>query len=703
MASPSADQSWKLMKTLKLAENRLCVDCSCALSSGDVFGSTFGTWLCFNCKEMHKSCGINNDEAAYKNVTHSEWTTEEILRMQNSGGNTHFNATYERYIPKGWTKINVSSDYNEREAWIRAKYLYKLFCLPSKLDRGAAKKRPDQVSNVLPLRIVDFFLIIDGLSEGSPVPSVETELTPVISTCWPDRSMYPDTALPDLVAPFSFPYGAFLSMVEKPPSFFTYVLTDTNGMKFYCANMHIYELIEPPDSLKKKKAAAEAHGDTHLISSSFLYAPKALVILSHYPFYNLFREYLEQIYRVSLSVSSLPLERYVLNFIRELSLPPQGKTEINFALPTKTLQITRPRKNQLPMVDFSYRPLFMSLSVDNIMLLFSALTAELPVCFCSRHISILTPVQEALLSFLFPMTWQGAYIPVLPENMTAILEAPVPFVVGLHRKYLDETPEEMLPPCVIIVDLDNDKIRKGFNDTMDGPRIIDKVSGKLASKLKSKLTEFGSCIYQCHTKKLQCIDESFPQREHMIPLNLLSSEAGVSVKKNVSVAQSGFMSSLTRTAVPVAMAAGNGITYSGAQELCTRSFIASNVAKTMFSTTLLDPGYNMGNNSGGGVEKSNFNAHEIRSAFLRLYVVVFIDFDNYTTQPAASAKNSISSRISGSFDTPVQTGKRPHSQSTPTWADDQDESAPVQMIEDPQLDQAGFLKSHNNDPFIKNM
>jgi hypothetical protein len=58
---------------------------------------------------------------------------------------------------------------------------------------------------------------------------------------------------------------------------------------------------------------------------------------------------------------------------------------------------------------------------------------ETRVCLCSQHHALLTPIAETLLSLLFPLVWQGAYIPVMPLAMVDILEAPVPFFVGLSR------------------------------------------------------------------------------------------------------------------------------------------------------------------------------------------------------------------------------------------------------------------------------
>lgn len=44
----------------------------------------------------------------------------------------------------------------------------------------------------------------------------------------------------------------------------------------------------------------------------------------------------------------------------------------------------------------------------------------------------LTLVAEALVCLLFPFTWQHVYVPILPASLQHFLDAPVPFVMGLH-------------------------------------------------------------------------------------------------------------------------------------------------------------------------------------------------------------------------------------------------------------------------------
>ena len=104
----------------------------------------------------------------------------------------------------------------------------------------------------------------------------------------------------------------------------------------------------------------------------------------------------------------MPLERYAINFLKEVPLPPSGRVDVRYFMPNNVkMTISRPPPNKLPMADFSYRPLFSCLSVENIIVIFQCLCAELTVCICSDNLSLLTPVQEAFLSFLFPLVWQG--------------------------------------------------------------------------------------------------------------------------------------------------------------------------------------------------------------------------------------------------------------------------------------------------------
>lgn len=78
--------------------------------------------------------------------------------------------------------------------------------------------------------------------------------------------------------------------------------------------------------------------------------------------------------------------------------------------------------------------------------------------------------------------------------MTDVLDAPVPFIVGLHRRCLDM---KQRPLGVVFVDLDNDTVHLGYDDsTADFQRRkMPRFPPKDVGKLKAKLDKSGGCAY----------------------------------------------------------------------------------------------------------------------------------------------------------------------------------------------------------------
>lgn len=69
---------------------------------------------------------------------------------------------------------------------------------------------------------------------------------------------------------------------------------------------------------------------------------------------------------------------------------------------------------------------------------------------------------RALVDLLFPFTWSGVLIPVLPARLIQALEAPCPYIVGVERRYEKlELPSEDF----VLVDLDTDKIESDVRPT----------------------------------------------------------------------------------------------------------------------------------------------------------------------------------------------------------------------------------------------
>ena len=394
----------------------------------------------------------------------------EIQCMKAAENNFKRNQVLERYIPPGWRKIKSDCSEEERRRWVKAKYDTLLFTFPLKIATSTLVA-PQSVSpnkggvspkaTVLPSRLCDYFAIVEPkplLKPPEQLRQIESvKLTTHISSIYPLKHAENNSPIPELISDFIFPNGAFIQHEEKSPFFFNFILTDTNGVKLYGGCLHFYELIEL-DEVSKLLAT-----DVKMFNASghVYFVPKAITITSHYPFYHLFRVFLTIIYHVSLSSAPAPLERYIASFINEVPLPPLGKIQVNYSIANQNIYLSRPPKNQLPMVDFSYLPIFELLSIDTILLLFASMCAERSICLCSENIALLAPICESLVSFLFPFVWQGVYVPIMPLDNLEILEAPIPFLIGTHAKYLADTSPVNRPFNLVIVDIDHDKILQG--------------------------------------------------------------------------------------------------------------------------------------------------------------------------------------------------------------------------------------------------
>ena len=80
-----------------------------------------------------------------------------------------------------------------------------------------------------------------------------------------------------------------------------------------------------------------------------IYQPKCLCLVSHWPFMSSFRKWLTQLYRMSLTPSSTPLERFICNFLNEVPAPPQGRVEVHYILADQVISFKRPPANNPTM------------------------------------------------------------------------------------------------------------------------------------------------------------------------------------------------------------------------------------------------------------------------------------------------------------------------------------------------------------------
>ncbi|KAL8829335.1 MAG: hypothetical protein Q9170_006219 [Blastenia crenularia] len=151
-----------------------------------------------------------------------------------------------------------------------------------------------------------------------------------------------------------------------------------------------------------------------------------------------------------------PLERYVVNLCAEAVSPISSKTQVELSIRELRLFARKEAVNELPgWRNTDLYALFRALSIPNIVVLMEFVLTESRIILLSSHTSMLHLASKALVELLYPLTWSGIFIPVLPARLIQAIEAPCPYIVGIERRYEQvELPEDDF----VLVDLDQDEI-----------------------------------------------------------------------------------------------------------------------------------------------------------------------------------------------------------------------------------------------------
>ncbi|XP_031781796.1 DENN domain-containing protein 5A isoform X2 [Nasonia vitripennis] len=135
------------------------------------------------------------------------------------------------------------------------------------------------------------------------------------------------------------------------------------------------------------------------------------------------------------------LESYVYNLLYNVPTPLPGKS-LKFYVPNDEpakspleLVIHQPLLIQeLPLLDYSLKDMFTWLGIDTVIQLFTCVLLENQVLIRSADFHKLMVVSECITALLFPFSWQHVYVPILPASLYHFLDAPVPFIMGIHAQ-----------------------------------------------------------------------------------------------------------------------------------------------------------------------------------------------------------------------------------------------------------------------------
>uniref|UniRef100_A0A146KS47 MAP kinase-activating death domain protein n=1 Tax=Lygus hesperus TaxID=30085 RepID=A0A146KS47_LYGHE len=278
----------------------------------------------------------------------------------------------------------------------------------------------------------------------------------------------------------------------------------------------------------------------------------SLCLLSHHPFFSIFRECLFILKRLidacnenssprrvgaSRQINSVwgvltgkgildATASVVLHDVREIEtwilrllsapVPVPGKTRVevevlsphihpplNFALPDHT---------RFSLVDFPLHLPLELLGVDTCLNVLSLIILENKLVIQSRDYNALSMSVMAFITLLYPLEYMFPVIPLLPTCMSCaeqLLLAPTPYVIGIPASFLMFKKNFKLPDDVWLIDLDSNKVTPPSGDHEELPPLPEPEGNILKNHLRQAMQHMDQAL-----NSMNAPNQSLPTPSH---------------------------------------------------------------------------------------------------------------------------------------------------------------------------------------------
>ena len=413
----------------------------------------------------------------------------------------------DEYIPDYIPKDEKEKDNNNPIKIPKEFDAKEIMNLPVKNNAGVILV--SRKFNCLPLKLIQ----IQHLKENNYQFKRSKHKSPFLNKFSPEvlDEFPPRDSVNNNVSMFCFPEGVTISDKEIQPTKFNFVLTDEVGERTFGSVLIFWEKmkrsmrnsieprydeeiqktkeeiekekIELEKEIKEKKLKGEKVDEIKEISNEKLkdyYVPKALCILSKFPFFSNCQLFLKELYKIFNSSSSLiPLERAICGFVDSLYKQSYDKL-IRFSIQNKNIDFyfIPNYGNEWDINDKYLETLFNVLSTDIITTAWQGLLLEKKLFLICSSKETLNQVAHSFLTLLYPFKWIHTYIPILPEKLKAFTESPMPLIFGIPFQIdLNELPDDSL-----IINI-NKNCFENYREE------IPKLTGKLKTVLEKKLNK----------------------------------------------------------------------------------------------------------------------------------------------------------------------------------------------------------------------
>ena len=285
--------------------------------------------------------------------------------------------------------------------------------------------------------------------------------------------------------PFCFPRGGFAYHREIPAYMHYLVLTNMDGGRTYCSALIITRRFAITDTSQLANMY-DLHLESNEPSKQFVYVPFCICLVSKWPYFNTMKDMLSSfLIRFKDKVNVWPR---ILKFASRISCvlaPPPGNLSIEVELFGNDIQVPSADENDRLVVDLDLHLPLLLLDYNEIVQIISCILTEQRLIFICANQAFIPLVIESFFAFIEPFRWRRTYVPVLPDRLVDLIEAPGPFIMGCHsqlRGHIRQVIRMEEIPSIVLVDLDRGHVEVSPGESIEV--LPDFISQSLVVRLR---------------------------------------------------------------------------------------------------------------------------------------------------------------------------------------------------------------------------
>eukprot|EP01102_Stenamoeba_stenopodia_P019793 TRINITY_DN7554_c0_g1_i1.p1 TRINITY_DN7554_c0_g1~~TRINITY_DN7554_c0_g1_i1.p1 ORF type:complete len:591 (+),score=95.14 TRINITY_DN7554_c0_g1_i1:82-1854(+) len=293
-----------------------------------------------------------------------------------------------------------------------------------------------------------------------------------------------------------------LDKLREWSSSFAFLLTDGSELN-YAICVLVHDFVNSHPLFDKPQAISNR-------SRFDFVAPRCYCLLSRFPFFQLHFEFLysvlgaERLWRLTSEQNQTLIKEELMRLLSvyyNTAVPNDGEVlslDLPHELTSMQFYCTPSMKEDEMIANWCFAGLFRIVPLNVIISLYNTALLEKPIVIVCPHPGVLASIVLSFIPLLRPFVWQGSIIPVLPLSMQEILQAPVPFIVGVQSLSAELRMDIQAEVTIVDIDLDCAEVQKQviLSQSISLPCLPN------SAKLENMLSCQAKCLYSKTSRKM---------------------------------------------------------------------------------------------------------------------------------------------------------------------------------------------------------